>query len=91
MSKRDAKTDAKTDDYDAALERLELSLVETQAWAIDKGLKVLPLFEGRDAAGKDGTIHRLIEHLSVRKTRVIALPKPDDREKTEWWFQRSVR
>jgi polyphosphate kinase 2 len=86
-----SKSDAKTDDYDDALYRLEVSLVETQGWAIDKGLKVAPLFEGRDAAGKDGTIHRLIEHLSVRKTRVIALPKPDDREKTEWWFQRYVR
>jgi polyphosphate kinase 2 len=82
---------SKTEDYDDALEKLEVNLVETQAWAIEKGLKVLPLFEGRDAAGKDGTIHRIIEHLSVRNTRVVALPKPSDREKSEWWFQRYVR
>ena len=82
---------SKKDDYDDALEKLEIALVETQAWAIDKGLKVLMLFEGRDAAGKDGTIHRVVEHLSVRQTRVVALPKPDEREKTEWWFQRYVR
>ena len=81
---------SKTDAYDEALEKLEIALVETQAWAIDKGLKVLPLFEGRDAAGKDGTIHRVTQHLSVRQTRVVALPKPDDREKSEWWFQRYV-
>jgi polyphosphate kinase 2 len=85
-----SKDDSKTDDYDEALWRLEVSLVETQAWAIEKGLKVLPLFEGRDAAGKDGTIHRIVEHLSVRKTRIVALPKPDERAKTEWWFQRYV-
>jgi polyphosphate kinase 2 len=82
---------SKSHDDDTALERLEIGLVETQEWAIDKGLKVLPLFEGRDAAGKDGAIHRIIEHLSVRNTRVVALPKPSDREKSEWWFQRYVR
>jgi polyphosphate kinase 2 len=79
------------EDYDDALYRLEIQLVETQAWTMEKGLKVLPLFEGRDGAGKDGTIHRIIEHLSVRNTRVVALPKPNDREKSEWWFQRYVR
>jgi polyphosphate kinase 2 len=79
------------EDYDDALNRLEIALVETQAWAMEKGLKVLPLFEGRDAAGKDGTIHRLVEHLSVRNTRVVALPKPSDQEKSQWWFQRYVR
>jgi polyphosphate kinase 2 len=78
------------EDYDDALRRLEIALVETQAWAMEKGFKVLPLFEGRDAAGKDGVIHRIIEHLSVRNTRVVALPKPNDREKSEWWFQRYV-
>jgi polyphosphate kinase 2 len=82
---------SKKDDYDDALEKLEIALVDTQAWAIDKGLKVLMLFEGRDAAGKDGTIHRVVEHLSVRQTRIVALPKPDEREKSEWWFQRYVR
>lgn len=79
------------DDYDHALRKLEIALVETQAWAIDKELKVLCVFEGRDGAGKDGTIHRIIEHLSVRNTRVVALPKPSSRETSEWWFQRYVR
>jgi polyphosphate kinase 2 len=82
---------SKTVRYADALETLEIALVETQAWAIDEGLKVLPLFEGRDAAGKDGTIHRIVEHLSVRQTRVVALPKPDAREESKWWFQRYVR
>lgn len=81
---------SKSEDYDDALEKLEIALVETQVWAIDKDLKVLVLFEGRDAAGKDGVIHRVVEHLSVRKTRIVALPKPDERQKTEWWFQRYV-
>jgi polyphosphate kinase 2 len=82
---------SKAETYDEALQRLEIALVETQAWAIDKGLKVLILFEGRDAAGKDGTIHRLVEHLSVRETRIVALPKPSDRQASEWWFQRYAR
>jgi polyphosphate kinase 2 len=86
-----SKSHPKSDDYDETLQRLEIALVETQAWAIGKGLKVLILFEGRDAAGKDGTIHRLVEHLSVRETRIVALPKPSDRDKTTWWFQRYVR
>jgi polyphosphate kinase 2 len=57
---------------------------------MEHGRKAVIVFEGRDAAGKDGTIRRLTEHLSVRATRVVALPKPSDREENQWWFQRYV-
>jgi polyphosphate kinase 2 len=80
----------KSDDYEAELERLQLKLVEAQAWAIDQGLKVVMLFEGRDAAGKDGSITRLTEYMSPRQTRVFALPKPGERENSQWYFQRYV-
>jgi len=80
----------KSDAYDAELERLQLKLVEAQAWAIEKGLKVVMVFEGRDAAGKDGSITRLTEYMSPRQTRVFALPKPSDREGGQWYFQRYV-
>ena len=81
---------SKSDDYQAELERLQLKLVEAQAWAIDKGVRTLMLFEGRDAAGKDGSITRLTEYMSPRQTRVIALPKPGERESSQWYFQRYV-
>lgn len=81
---------SKRDDYDAELERLQIQLVETQAWTIEKGLRTLIVFEGRDSAGKDGAIKRLTEHMSPRQTRVIALPKPTEREQTQWYFQRYV-
>jgi len=58
--------------------------------AIASGQKDLVIFEGRDAAGKDGSIKRITEHLSVRNTRAIALPKPTERERTEWYFQRYI-
>lgn len=81
---------AKQDDYEAELERLQIQLVDTQAWTIDKGRKALIVFEGRDSAGKDGAIKRIIEHMSPRQTRVVALPKPTEREATQWYFQRYV-
>jgi polyphosphate kinase 2 len=77
--------------YEKKLRELQIDLVRSQIWAIEHGQKALVIFEGRDAAGKDGTIHRVIEHLSPRNTRVVALPKPSDREATEWYFQRYVR
>ena len=80
----------KTDDYDDALERLQVAMVQTQAWTIDKGLRTLIVFEGRDSAGKDGAIKRLTEYMSPRQTRVVALPKPTERETTQWYFQRYV-
>lgn len=82
---------SKSDDaYEAALERLQVQLVETQAWTIDKGLRTLVVFEGRDSAGKDGAIKRLTEYMSPRQTRVVALPKPTEREAGQWYFQRYV-
>jgi polyphosphate kinase 2 len=77
-------------DYDAVLRDLQIQLVNMQVWAMAKGRKIVILFEGRDASGKDGTIKRIVEHLAVRNTRVIALPKPSDRDKSLWWFQRYV-
>jgi len=74
------------DDND--LEPLQLGLVRFQQHAIETGQKDLVIFEGRDAAGKDGAIKRIVEHLSIRNTRVMALPKPTDRERTQWYFQR---
>lgn len=74
----------------AALTPLQVQLVTTQQWLMETGQKVLIIFEGRDAAGKDGTIKRMTEHMSARNTRVVALPKPSDREKTQWYFQRYV-
>lgn len=76
--------------YEAELRDLQLGLVRMQQAAIKAQDRILIIFEGRDAAGKDGTIQRIIEHLSVRATRVVALPKPSDREKTQWYFQRYV-
>lgn len=80
----------KNDDYERDLEKLQIEIVNTQAWAIEKGLKVLIIFEGRDSAGKDGAIKRITEFMSPRQTRVIALPKPTERETTQWYFQRYV-
>ena len=78
----------KKDDYEEALEALQIELVATQAWAIEQGLKVVIVFEGRDAAGKDGVIKRITEYLSPRQTRVVALSKPTERETGQWYFQR---
>lgn len=72
-------------------ERLQLGLVEMQKAAIESGKRMILVLEGRDGAGKDGTIKRLTEHLSSRATRVIALPKPTERERSQWYFQRYVQ
>ncbi len=81
---------ARTRDYDKRLEALQVELVDTQHWAIEQGLKVLVVFEGRDTAGKDGAIKRITEYASPRQTRIVALPKPTERETTQWYFQRYV-
>ena len=75
-------------DYKAELRRLQILLVRAQVGVIGSGRKVLVVLEGRDAAGKDGAIARIVEHLSTRNTRVVALPKPSDRETSQWYFQR---
>ncbi|RYY41663.1 MAG: polyphosphate kinase 2 [Chitinophagaceae bacterium] len=73
-----------------ALETLYIELVKLQKEIIASGLKLVLVLEGRDAAGKDGTVKRIIRHLSPRETRVVALAKPSDREQSEWYFQRFV-
>jgi polyphosphate kinase 2 len=81
---------SKSDDYETELAALQLALIRLQQKAIKDGWKILTVFEGRDAAGKDGTIARITEHLNRRQTLVVALPKPSDRERSEWYFQRYV-
>lgn len=67
---------------------LQAALVRYQLAAMKAGNRDIIIFEGRDTAGKDGAIKRIVEHMSVRATRVVALPKPNDRERTQWYFQR---
>lgn len=74
--------------YEKELKRLQVELIKFQNHVKDKGLKVLILVEGRDAAGKGGTIKRITEHLNPRGARVVALSKPSDTERTQWYFQR---
>lgn len=76
--------------YKKELERLQLELVKLQYWVKSKGLKVVVLFEGRDAAGKGGTIKRISECLNPRICRIVALSTPTEREKSQWYFQRYV-
>jgi polyphosphate kinase len=76
--------------YEAELARLQEELVKLQYWARDSGLRLMVLFEGRDAAGKGGVIKRITERMSHRVVRVAALDKPTEREQTEWYFQRYV-
>ena len=76
--------------YEKELARLQIELVKMQEWVRHEGLKVVVLFEGRDAAGKGGTIKRITECLNPRVARVVALPKPTEREYTQWYFQRYV-
>jgi polyphosphate kinase 2 len=78
-------------DYGDELYGLQVELVKLQKDLIANNRKLLVIFEGRDAAGKDGTIKRITEHLSPRETRIVALGKPSSREVTEWYFQRYVR
>jgi polyphosphate kinase 2 len=77
-------------DYDRELRRLQIELVKLQEWIRHEGLRVVVLFEGRDAAGKGGAIKRITESLNPRVCRVVALTTPTDREKTQWYFQRYV-
>lgn len=77
-------------DYDKELAKLQEELVHLQEWVKNKGLKVVILFEGRDASGKGGTIKRFTEPLNPRICKVVALGVPTEREKTQWYFQRYV-
>jgi len=76
--------------YDQELRRLQVELVKLQEWVRQKGLKVVAIFEGRDAAGKGGAIKRITETLNPRICRIVALCTPTEREKTQWYFQRYV-
>ncbi len=77
-----------TIEYENELKRLQIELLKLQNYVKEKGLKVLMIFEGRDAAGKGGTIKRITEHLNPRGAKIVALEKPNDKEKTQWYFQR---
>ncbi len=77
-------------EYEKELKMLQVELLKFQNHVKDKGLKILMIFEGRDAAGKGGTIKRITEHLNPRGARVVALEKPDEKEKNQWYFQRYV-
>jgi polyphosphate kinase 2 len=100
-SKAGANTDGATGDgagprrerlkralYENELERLQLELVAMHEWVRTAGVKLLVIFEGRDAAGKGGAIKRITEALNPRVCRVVALPAPTERERTQWYFQR---
>jgi polyphosphate kinase 2 len=76
--------------YEKELAKLQIELVKLQEWVKHKGLKVVVLFEGRDAAGKGGAIKRITESMNPRVCRVVALATPTEREKTQWYFQRYV-
>jgi len=76
--------------YEQDLLRLQIELVKMQAWVKESGARVVCVFEGRDAAGKGGTIKRFRENLNPRVARVVALPKPTEKEVTQWYFQRYV-
>ena len=78
------------DVYESELARLQVELVKMKEWVSAKKLRVVVVFEGRDAAGKGGAIKRITEKLSPRVCKVVALPAPTEREKTQWYFQRYV-
>ncbi len=89
-SKQESKSKFSNKEYEKELARLQVELVKVQYWAKHTGTRIVILFEGRDAAGKGGTIKRITEPLNPRGCRVVALGTPSDREKTEWYFQRYV-
>ena len=92
MGKKDSGKKSKAhkipkDVYEAELFRLQSEFVKLQEWVKDTGTRVVVIFEGRDAAGKGGTIKRITEYLSPRVVRVTALPAPTDRERGQWYYQ----
>ena len=87
---RSGQKSISTKAYEAELAKLHIELVKLQEWVKHQGLKVVCIFEGRDAAGKGGTIKRITECLNPRVCRVVALGTPTEREKTQWYFQRYV-
>ena len=85
------ETRMKRSEYELHKARLQVELLKVQRWVKDSGIKIVVLFEGRDAAGKGGTIKRFREHLNPRGARVVALDKPSDVERGQWYFQRYVQ
>src|SRR6188474_2171475 len=79
------------EDYGDTLRALQIELVKLQRDVIQDGERVLVIVEGRDGAGKDGTIKRFTEHMSPRETRIVALGKPDERERGSWYYQRYLQ
>lgn len=77
--------------YEARKQELQIELLKVQNWVKDSGQRIVVIFEGRDAAGKGGTIKRFMEHLNPRGARVVALEKPTEEEKGQWYFQRYVQ
>lgn len=76
--------------YEKEKKKLQIELLKVQSWVKDSGSRIAAIFEGRDAAGKGGTIKRYMEHLNPRGARVVALEKPSDRERGQWYFQRYI-
>jgi polyphosphate kinase 2 len=85
------RTRLRRNDYEAQKAKLQIELLKVQNWVRETGQKIVILFEGRDAAGKGGTIKRYMEHLNPRSARVVALEKPSDRERGQWYFQRYIQ
>ncbi len=77
-------------DYEKRLAKMQVELIKLQTWAIHNNERIIVIFEGRDAAGKGGAIRRITEQMNPRKFRIVALPKPTEEEKTQWYFQRYV-
>jgi polyphosphate kinase 2 len=91
MTKNDIKPrKMKRKAYEAELAKLEVELVKLQGWIKEKGLKIAVIFEGRDSAGKGGVIKRITYRLNPRVVRVVALPTPTEKEKSQWYFQRYI-
>jgi len=77
-------------DYEKRLAKFQVELIRLQTWAINNNERIIIIFEGRDAAGKGGAIRRITEQMNPRQFRIVALPKPTEEEKTQWYFQRYV-
>ena len=91
MSKKSKKRKKiKRTEYERELQKLEIDLVKLQGWIQHKGLKIAVIFEGRDSAGKGGTIKRITRRLNPRVCHVVALGTPTEKQKTQWYFQRYV-
>ena len=87
-AKKNGANKLKRKDYEKELRKLQVELCHLQAWVKEKGLRAIIVFEGRDTAGKGGTIKAITERVSPRVFRVVALPAPSDREKTQMYIQR---